>query len=89
MTGNNNQIEIKWADGPISKLGELLESGSKMPILDQTGLTNHYSVDIKWEEPEGGDPMHSALQQVMLDQLGLELVPSREPVEMLVVEKVK
>jgi len=25
----------------------------------------------------------------MLDQLGLELVPSREPIEMLVVEKVR
>jgi hypothetical protein len=29
------------------------------------------------------------LKQVVLDQLGLELVPSREPIEMLVVEKAK
>ncbi len=30
-----------------------------------------------------------ALKQAVLDTLGLELVPSREPVEMLVVEKAK
>jgi hypothetical protein len=29
------------------------------------------------------------LNKTLLDQLGLELVPSREPIEMLVVEKVK
>jgi hypothetical protein len=29
------------------------------------------------------------LKQAVLDQLGLELVPSYEPIEMLVVEKVK
>jgi hypothetical protein len=29
------------------------------------------------------------LQQVLLDQLGLELVPTNMPVEMLVVEKAK
>jgi hypothetical protein len=29
------------------------------------------------------------LKQALLDQIGLELVPGREPVEMLVVEKVK
>jgi hypothetical protein len=28
-------------------------------------------------------------RKALLDQLGLELVPSREPIEMLVVEKVK
>ena len=89
LNRDNNTAEIKWANESISKLVELLESGSKMPIIDQTGLTKRYSVDIKWEEPEGGDPMHSALQKVLLDRLGLELVPSREPVDLLVVEKVK
>jgi uncharacterized protein (TIGR03435 family) len=29
------------------------------------------------------------LNRALIDQLGLELVPSREPVEMLVVEKVQ
>jgi uncharacterized protein (TIGR03435 family) len=32
---------------------------------------------------------NETLKKAMLDQLGLELVPSHEPVEMLVVEKVQ
>ena len=60
-----------------------------MPIIDQTGTTNRYSIDIKWEELGGQDTEHKALKQVLLDQLGLELVPSHEPIKMLVVEKVK
>jgi uncharacterized protein (TIGR03435 family) len=87
LNEDNRNVEIKWADETISKLGEFLESAAKMPILDQTGLTGHYSVDIKWAEPDGVDSQHTALQQVLLDQLGLELVPDREPVDMLVVEK--
>jgi hypothetical protein len=32
---------------------------------------------------------HNTTKRVVLDQLGLELMPSREPIEMLVVEKAK
>jgi uncharacterized protein (TIGR03435 family) len=60
-----------------------------MPIIDQTGTAKHYSVDIKWEELDEQDSEHKALQQVLLNQLGLELVPANMPVEMLIVEKVK
>ena len=66
-----------------------LEEYFEMPVIDQTGLTQNYHIDLKWNERWGQDPNHDALKQAMLDQLGLELVPGREPVEMLVVEKVK
>jgi uncharacterized protein (TIGR03435 family) len=66
-----------------------LEGYFEMPVIDQTGLTQNYHIDLKWNERWGQDPNHDALKQALLDQLGLELVPGREPVEMLVVEKVK
>jgi uncharacterized protein (TIGR03435 family) len=89
LNHNGNQVEIKWANESLSKLVEFLESASKMPIIDQTGMTKRYSIDIKWEEPDTQDSEHKALQQVLLDQLGLELVLTNMPVEMLVVEKTK
>jgi uncharacterized protein (TIGR03435 family) len=66
-----------------------LEEYFEMPVIDQTGLTQNYHIDLKWNERWGQDPNHDALKQALLDQIGLELVPGREPVEMLVVEKVK
>ncbi len=66
-----------------------LEDCFGTPVIDQTGLTQHFHIDFKWNERSGDDPDHDALKQALLDQLGLELVPSNMPIEMLVVEKVK
>jgi hypothetical protein len=65
-----------------------LEEYFEMPVIDQTGLTQNYHIDLKWNERWGQDPNHDALKQALFDQLGLELVPGREPIEMLVMEKV-
>ena len=72
---------------PFEGLTRFLEQYFDMPIIDQTGLTQHFSIDLKWDERGRRDPDHAALKQAILDQLGLELVPSHEPVEMLVMEK--
>jgi uncharacterized protein (TIGR03435 family) len=60
-----------------------------MPVVDETGLTQHFNIDLKWNEKGRRDPNHEAVKKAMLDQLGLELVPSNMPIEMLVVEKAK
>jgi uncharacterized protein (TIGR03435 family) len=58
-------------------------------VIDQTGLANHFDMDLKWDETNWQHPNLESLERALLDQLGLELVPSREPIEMLVVEKSK
>ena len=88
LNHNGNQIEIKWANEPLSKITSFLESGSPVPVIDKSGANQRCSIDIKWVEPDGHDGEHKALRQVLLDQLGLELIPTNMPVEMLVVEKV-
>ena len=87
LNHNGNKVEIKWANEPLSRITDFLQSGSPLPIIDQTGSTKRYSIDLKWEE-SAGDLEHQALQKVLLGQLGLELVPSRESIEMLIIEKV-
>jgi uncharacterized protein (TIGR03435 family) len=57
-----------------------------IPVVDQTGLTGNFDFNLKWK----ADWQHlniEGLKQAFIDQLGLELVPSREPIEMLIVEK--
>jgi uncharacterized protein (TIGR03435 family) len=42
---------------------------------------------LKLNTPDADHPDPQNLKQALLDQLGLELVPTNMPIEMLVVEK--
>ena len=66
------------------------EINLKIPIVDRTGLSNRYDLRSVWP-PNGLIPSSGgeAYKREILTKLGLELVPSRDPIEMLVVEKAK
>lgn len=66
---------------PISALARFLEDALGAPVIDQTELKDHYN--IKFDG--GSDP--EKLKQTVLDKVGLELVPSRTPIEFLIVDK--
>ena len=83
-----SQYGAKIHGQSISGLIGWLEGTFGKPVIDQTGLTEHFDLDLNWQ-PRPGQSEADALRQVLLNRLGLELVPSREPVEMLIVEKAK
>jgi len=78
--------------GSLSLVADFIEDSLlQIPVIDRTGLTNVYDIDLTWNV-KGRDwtyPKRPVLDHILSDQLGLELVPSREPIEMLVVEKAK
>ena len=78
----------KMTGAQMSMLASHLESRFSTPVLDRTELTNRYDVSLQWTTPRG-QISNQQFKQLLLNQLGLELVPNREPIEMLVVEKVK
>jgi uncharacterized protein (TIGR03435 family) len=58
----------------------------KKSVIDQTGITRHFSYDLRWRE----DALRSnpdGLKQSLFDQLGLELVPAQMPVDILIMDK--
>ena len=57
-----------------------------VPVVDKTGLDGNYDLTVKWDK---NDIQHDSMKKALLDQLGLELVTTNMPVEMLVVEKAK
>ena len=67
---------------PISSLTGFLESHFGIPVIDRTDLKGNFDIELKWRDSND-------LKQKLANQLGLVLVPNRETVEMLVVEKVK
>jgi uncharacterized protein (TIGR03435 family) len=71
---------IHFKNLPISKLCIRIEQSVQVPVIDQTGLTGTYDIDIS----ENFDV--NAIQE-FLGQAGFELMSTNMPVEMLVVEK--
>lgn len=67
---------------PVDSLVNYLEQRFGIVVLDRTNLKGRYDFNIKWDgrTPEG-------LKTALLDQGGLELTPTNQPVQLLVVEK--
>lgn len=72
-------------------------------VLNQTGLTGNYDFKLRWarerlatqgpEEPQGpvpsGDPDGPSLFTALQEQLGLKLIPTKGPVEVLVIDHIE
>ena len=73
----------------ISRLAKDLGWDLQIPVIDQTGMVGNY--DFDFPENLGATPAEKLekAKQWLLADLGLKLAPNREPIEMLVVEKVK
>ena len=83
-TSGNGKFSLKRV--PIEALASQLESVLKIPVIDQTGLTGNYDIELKWNNANTPTE-RAALTQVVAEQLGLKLVPSRERIEMLIVDR--
>ena len=72
----------------IPNLVANLQPEFNQPILDRTGLTG--SFDVSLDVAFGNGTSESdAIMQTMRAQLGLELTPGREPLNLLIVEIAK
>lgn len=76
---------------PMERFVLLLSRQMKQPVFDRTGLTGFYDIDLQWT-PDDAQPaadtaakpdLFTAIQQ----QLGLKLQTSKEPVNVLVVDR--
>ena len=84
---NNGPGFYKCSNAPFVFFAGELEYYFEIPVVDRTGIEGRFDIDLKWDEPDRQHRNPEAFKQVLLDQLGLELVPGREQIEMLVVEK--
>ena len=75
-------------DKPFSGLADALEGWFlHAPVLDQTGFSGRYDFALQWNVHDRSTRTRMIVDE--LHQVGLELIPTNLPVEMLVVEKVK
>jgi uncharacterized protein (TIGR03435 family) len=81
---DENDDRFRATSCSIKYLCDFLEASFHVPVTDGTGLTQRFDIDFKWNRI---DPQNEDLKRAMLEQLGLALVPTNAPVEMLIVEK--
>jgi uncharacterized protein (TIGR03435 family) len=90
-TGQNNATveSTAW-------LAEQLSWTVGRMIVDNTGLTGHYSAKLHWtrEDAPLGDSSGDSAPEISIftalqEQLGLKLVPTKGPVECLVIDHVE
>jgi uncharacterized protein (TIGR03435 family) len=74
-----------WTGFHMDVVAGVLEDMFQQPVIIQAGLADTYDLTLQWGEQDDAKQVVTE----KLAQAGLELVPHREPVEMLVVEKVK
>ena len=69
---------------PVSTLAQELEISSSKRVFDETGLTAPCDFDIKWEQKDYAHP-NVAGMIVGVKQLGLDLVPVKKSLEVIMV----
>lgn len=90
----NAGFELKFEDGSMQGLAQLLKQAAKGPVIDKTGLTGAYDFDLKFAPSDGplADDPHVAdlpnLFTAVQEQLGLKLVPHNVTIDTLVIDHV-
>jgi uncharacterized protein (TIGR03435 family) len=87
--GNTSQGPrmIKAAGLTVERLAQMLISVVEAPVIDKTGLTGEYTVNLKFA------PLNAGLEETLpsiftvIQELGLKLEPTKGAVEVLVIDK--
>ena len=95
-TGHNvgtsvNDTRCRLTNVPVSGLTVVLSDKLGRPVVDKTGLTGRYDMDLVWSpdlavpsvDPDAPPPLFTALQ----DQLGLKLESGQDPVQVFVIDR--
>jgi uncharacterized protein (TIGR03435 family) len=73
---------------PLASLAEALEDYFETPIITQMEAGSCFDIDLRWNE--GSYRQNPGkLKRALLTELGVQLLPGRESLTVLVVEKVK
>jgi uncharacterized protein (TIGR03435 family) len=90
LVTDNNMMKATQID--MVHFTDLLSLWVKRTVIDKTGITNRFDVDLRWNPDESAaapsaDPFPSIFTALQ-DQLGLKLESGRGPVEVLVIDSV-
>jgi len=77
LKGNNWSMEF-CALMLVPKVG--------MPVVDRTGLTGRYDIDVEYDPDMSPEALLPSLSTAIQERLGLSLVPQKVPVDIIVID---
>lgn len=80
---------IRAVGMPVATLVTLVAGVMRTPIIDRTGLTGTFDVDLRWSPESAPDPDAPHITSAIQEQLGLRLQRERVPTEVLVVDHIE
>ena len=88
VCGLRNERARIWGTGvPMREFTRLLSLTAGRPVVDATGLSGSFDLDMKFTRDDAADPAGGAsLFTAVQEQLGLKLEPARRPIDVLVIE---
>jgi len=84
-----NRGSLKAKGVPVQNLLGFLAGVVHRPVIDKTGLTGVYDIELKWtpeDAPAGTEETGPSIFTALQEQLGLQLVASKGMVETLIVD---
>jgi uncharacterized protein (TIGR03435 family) len=87
--GSLKLIGFKISDPNGNGISHIISRLYNKPVVDETGLTDAYDVDVTWNPSLQGNALRNELERIMREQFGLEATPGRRSLDMLVVERKK
>jgi uncharacterized protein (TIGR03435 family) len=78
---------IIMGSAPVSQFAAALARGAGRPVIDKTGLSGTYYLDLKWAGETTVSSSLPSLPAALREQFGLELKSDTGPVEVLVIER--
>jgi uncharacterized protein (TIGR03435 family) len=91
VINNHTHQGRAFTNEPMSVVARWLEDWSGKPVVDATGLEDHYDVIIEWPEKQRLDwqTRRESIRHALENQCNLTLVPRQNLTKMLVIQRVK
>lgn len=82
-----NSLDVQ--NRSIAAFAGTLSRPAGRPVVDETGLKGNYDIRLKYAEDRDANPTLPSIFTALQEQLGLQLVPKKVPVEFIIVDHVE
>jgi len=87
-TPTMTRSEVRMQNMTLATFALLLGRPVDRPVVDRTGLTGKYDIDLKFAPINATDSQLPSIFTALQEQLGLKLEAEKQPVETLVIDHV-